>query len=84
MNAIKSGLATGVSNSEEIEMVRRIEDAIKRMVGINKKKNHADLVHELEATYQNTRVIERAILNLIKKEEFISLGEGSKYIQRKK
>lgn len=84
MNAIKSGIAQGLNSNEDIDTVRRVEEAIKRMVRVNQKMNHRNLVEELEITYQNTRVIESAVLNLIRREEFKSIGEGGRYIQRVK
>lgn len=83
MNAIKSGMAQ-LNTNEDVETVRRVEEAIKRMVRVNQKTNHRNLVEELEVTYQNPRVIENAVLNLIRREEFKSIGEGARYLQRLK
>lgn len=84
MNAIKSGVNSGYEiNSEKSDVVMKIEDSIKRRLPIGNRISHSKLMEEMENKYPNSRAVEMAILNLIKKDELQHV-EGSRFLLRKK
>ena len=84
MNAIKSGLATGIQAGQGVETIRAIEESVKRMVGLNQKISNTRLRDDLLEKYpDNSRGIEMAIMNMVKKDE-LQQTDGSNYITRKK
>lgn len=83
MNAIQSGLATGFQTKENLELITRIEDSIRRRVALENRVSHQRLVEDLEVKFENIAAINIAIKNMVQKEEFKHV-EGSKYLIRKK
>jgi len=84
MNAIKSGVGNGMDMSgEKSDVVMKIEDAIKRKVSIGNRISQARLREDLEAKYPDSRAIDLAIYNMIKKEELVQV-EGSRFLMRKR
>lgn len=70
MNAIKSGLSSGVTMGHTVDSINSIEGAIKRMVSIGQKISYTRLIDSLEEKYnENGKGVELAIMNMIKKEE---------------
>ena len=72
LNAAASGLS---SHSGEVpielqNLVRKIEEAIKRRVAIGTRISYPKLAQELVNRFNNERAIENAIIAMVKRDEF--------------
>lgn len=72
MNAASAGLSSGgVSVPREIaDLVMKIEEATRRRVAIGTKVTKARLEQELLTMFSDSRAVEMALVNMIKREEF--------------
>jgi len=83
MSAIQSGLDVGLEIPQEmVQIVQKVEDSIKRRVAIGNKINHVKLVQEMSEKYMDSKAVELAIINMIRRDEFQHI-EGKRALLRK-
>lgn len=85
LNAAASGMTTNSSETpiELQDMVRRIEEAIKRRVAIGTKISYPKLQQELLNRFDNARAIDFAIISMVKRDEFAH-QEARRILERKR
>lgn len=71
MNAISCGLSSGESlSNDQVVKIMKIEEAIKRRIPISSKIQFEKLRDEMVQRFNNNALVERAIQNLIRSQEF--------------
>jgi len=86
LNAAASGMSNQSSKEvpgELINMVSKIEEAIKRRVAIGTRISYPKLQQEMSGRFDNQRAIDLAILGMVKRDDFTHY-EGRKVLERKR
>lgn len=85
LNASLAGISSsGVHVSREVaEIALKVEESIRRMVGINSRISYETLKEKLETRYQNKEAIKHAIVGMITRGELEHRAQQSKLVRIK-
>ena len=73
LNAAQSGMGQGSTQQTPAELqdlIKKVEEAIRRRVPIGTKISHQKLHQEMMMRFENARAIEHAILAMMRRNEF--------------
>ena len=70
-------------SGEMLNIVQKVEEAIKRRVAIGTKISYPKLQQELASRFDNARAIDLAILGMVRRDDFVH-HEGRKILERKR
>jgi len=87
ISTLNAAASTGGSSKETpadlVNLVSKIEDAIKRRVAIGTRISYPKLQSELLSRFDNTRAIDYAIMAMVKRDELLH-HDARKILERKR